>query len=148
MLVKIAFEIAPDDYEWAGRGTERLWAIASPDGYRIDNSPWYVRGIAWGDMVAASGDVQHLKFNKVLSRSGYSTVWIQRFSDDAAGKMERSLIEEMKSLGVSYEGDGAGVYSLSVPPTTSKPQLGEILLRGKDLEVWRYQIAHDGGKSL
>lgn len=45
-LVKIRFELEPDDDGWPPVGGESLWAFdLGHDRYRLDNTPWFVRAL-------------------------------------------------------------------------------------------------------
>lgn len=50
--VKVHFWMAVDEDGWPPAGVESLWAVVLGDGtVRLDNTPWYVRGVASDDIV-------------------------------------------------------------------------------------------------
>src|SRR5882757_7842392 len=73
--VKIAFRLMRDEEDWPPADWEHLWAI--PRGtqrYELDNIPFFVKGVACGDVVSAQSEDQGLVFDRVLLRGGHSTV--------------------------------------------------------------------------
>lgn len=45
------------DGDWPPVSVESLWAVGQADGtVRLDNVPWFVRGIACGDIVVVEAD--------------------------------------------------------------------------------------------
>jgi hypothetical protein len=56
-LVKIRFDLDQDDSGWPPAESEGLWAAAvGPNRFRLDNTPWFVRGVAADDIVEAAPD--------------------------------------------------------------------------------------------
>ncbi|MCP2275371.1 protein of unknown function (DUF4265) [Nocardia amikacinitolerans] len=55
--VKVHFRMDIDEKGWPPASVESLWAVDLGDGTaRLDNSPWFVRGIASGDIVTVEPD--------------------------------------------------------------------------------------------
>src|SRR6202035_5372387 len=55
--VRVEFQLDHDDDGWPPATTERLWAVPLGEGLvRIDNIPWFVRNIAFGDIVQTRTD--------------------------------------------------------------------------------------------
>lgn len=52
--VKVRFALERDEDGWPPAESEGLWAeLVESDLYRLDNTPWFVRGVAAGDVVQA-----------------------------------------------------------------------------------------------
>lgn len=73
-LVKIGFELEQDEEGYPPDKWETLWAqTEEQEGlYRIDNIPFYVRGISSGDVVAAEYSDDQLYFARLVTPSSNS----------------------------------------------------------------------------
>jgi hypothetical protein len=109
--VKILFDIEHED------GTvdlESLWAIPVSNGYRIDNIPFYARGVACNDIVAATPDEGGmLRFSGLVTASGHSTVRLW-FEDEADVPVVR---EHLRQMGCESELDLPRLAAVDIPPT-------------------------------
>lgn len=60
MKVHFGLEIQED---WTPASVESLWVVDQANGTaRLDNIPWFVRGIACGDIVATEPDEEGLRW--------------------------------------------------------------------------------------
>lgn len=73
-LVKIYFEIPSDTSEKVD--VETLWAAPQGDGFKIDNIPFYAKGISFKDIVSVRKIDDCLYMDKLLKASGHSTIRI------------------------------------------------------------------------
>jgi hypothetical protein len=94
--------------EWEG-----LWAIPLEGGlFRIDNIPFYAKGLSCDDIVAASLIDGEYRFLKIISPSTNSTFRIVVYDL----KDEEQIRSSLQSLGCAIEGTGtAGLLSVNVP---------------------------------
>jgi hypothetical protein len=149
-MVKIVFELDPDD--WHGTPVETMWAepVAgrSPGVFQIHNSPFYVRGISFLDLVVATPTEYEIAydFGAVLERGGHSTFMILMEPEDSRVRFFWGLLER---IGCSYESAtedlSIGVrtlYSVDVPPTTDIDEVFRILDKGEADGVWVYQTGY------
>lgn len=140
--VKIAFEVSGQND--SGIEVERLWAKpVQDDVYEIDNSPYQVYGISWGDKVEATKLDSELKFVRVVARSGHSTYRIRL----PCGRDHSYFLQywpELEVLGCTYEGaDGERrLYSIDVPSANSVSGAYSILQRLENSGVWEFEEAH------
>jgi Domain of unknown function (DUF4265) len=75
--VKILFRMERDARGWPPVDVEGIWATrASEGGFIVDNTPFYARGIALGDVVAAVEVDGELYFSKILAEGGHGTIRI------------------------------------------------------------------------
>jgi hypothetical protein len=139
---KIAFDLESDDDT---REVETLWAVPVEGGYRIDNIPFYVRGIAYGDVVRASpdGDGQ-LCFEALVSPSGHSTVrlWFANGSD------VRDVRDALRELGCGSELDMERLVAVDVPTEVRYTDVISFLDEKERLRVLEYEegcIGHPRG---
>lgn len=142
LLVKIRFELAQDDDGWPPVGGESLWAFdLGYDRYRLDNTPWFVRGVACYDVVEAlAPDADSVPVvHQVLEHSGHLTVRVLPL--DAGGRDTlAALIREFNALGVDCEGDQVrDLLALDVPPSIRLAPVKEHLDRGTADGRWKYE---------
>ena len=73
--VKIKIEVEQDEDGYPPFGIESMWAELTAGGsYRLQNIPFYARGICRGDTVSAFFDGKNLIYRDVLCRSENSTI--------------------------------------------------------------------------
>ena len=98
-----------------------MWATPlGEDRYRLDNVPWFARGFAYGDVVAAEPDHEGvLRVREQLVWSGRYTVRVIPFGDESAEAQLQAVIEEFASLGADCEGalPSFTLIALDIPPT-------------------------------
>lgn len=94
--------------EWEG-----IWAIPLGEGrFRIDNIPFYARGLSCGDVVEASEVDGALIFQRVVQHSDNSTIRIIIYNIEDENQVRRALLE----FGCSIEGVGIdGLIAVNVP---------------------------------
>ncbi|GAA3563442.1 DUF4265 domain-containing protein [Kribbella ginsengisoli] len=127
-LYKVSFDIPADTERWAPGTNERLWTEKS--GTRMEvyvrNTPFYVRGIAFGDLILVRPDneARELVFDRVVEKSGNSTV--RAIVKDAIGRT--SLTAVLNELECSWETDSSGLlWAIDVPASKNYGQLHERL---------------------
>ena len=60
--VQLHFRMEVDQDGWPPASVESLWAVALDDRtVRLDNTPWFVRGVASGDIIQVSVDEDGLR---------------------------------------------------------------------------------------
>jgi hypothetical protein len=130
-LVRIVFPL--DAEQSGGILTERLWAKpVSRDTYVLDNSPFYVYGISYKDIVRAECKRGEILFREVASRGGHSTYRLKL----PPGKLHSYFLDlwsPLKQFGCTYEGASGDSrrYSVDIPPLVAVRRVYEIL---NDLE--------------
>lgn len=142
-MVHVVFPLEADDDGWPPSGSERMWAApVGPDLYRLDNAPWFVRGVAAGDVVRAVAEHENEwpTFVEVVSWSGNCTV---RVIPSAAGALEGDLsrvLDLFKPLGVTGEGDGVHpIVALTITPDLDLAAIKNLLRRGVAEGWWDYE---------
>lgn len=142
-MVKILFQPNDDYYT----STESLWAEDLGDHqYRLRNSPWYIYGIGFEDVVRAlpsEGGV--LEFVEVVQRSGSSTFRIllrEGVSEDQFARHWKPL----DALGCTRERAKDGFYAIDAPPGVDLNKVAAHLSSGKEHGVWDWETGywHEG----
>jgi hypothetical protein len=146
-LVKVHFDL--DSSDWHGHGGESLWAapIAGTEwsNFRIMNSPFFVRGVSFQDMVKAKPYEASLvfEFEAVVERGGHSTYMLIMEAGKPRVDAYWNMLEKM---GCSYESSQIDLsigrrrlYSVDVPPSADIYEVYEMLERGANDKVWMFQ---------
>ena len=125
---------------------ENMHAIVlNNDEYMIDNSPFYVYGISFGDTVSVVNDkVGKLIFDSVLERGGHSTYRVKL----PINKDHRYFLEmwpKLEKLGCTFEGTSADkcrLYAIDVPPGADVNRIYNILQDAEDNGFWEFEEGH------
>ena len=90
-----------------------MWAVPQgSDRYRIDNIPFYARGVSDGDVVEAHFVEDFgLRFEAVVEPSEFSTLRIAVASDDD----KQPARDHFKLIGCDSEGMNGNFFALSIP---------------------------------
>lgn len=148
-LVKISFELNSED--WHGEYVETLWAepIAGGSGsaYILRNTPYYVRGISFMDVVRVIKQDRLLRFLDVIEHAGHSTYRII----SADRNSFKNLWCKLELLGCSYESTiqrtsegNRDLYAVDVPKEADIYKVYQILEEGKARGVWIFEEGHCG----
>ena len=140
---KILFRLKEDpNQEYPPVDIEGLWATPTRDGFRIDNVPFFVRGISNGDEVTANLKGDELFFDRVIAYSGHSTVRVLFYASDSRDELRKQL----KVLGCSSElSHIADLISVDIPPGVDYNKVVTVLAKGEKDGLWEYEegaIAH------
>lgn len=136
-LAKVVFEFKRD--EWHGHGAESMWAIRIREReFALDNTPFFVYGASYRDIVKVKESHGQLVVRKVVRRSGHSTYRV--FVTD------RSSFEELKSklekMGCAFERATEDLYAIDVPPESGIDDVCGVLEQGKLDSVWDFEEGH------
>jgi len=133
--VKILFELTKDEDDFPPVSQESLWARPVPEGYEIDNIPFFVRSISSHDIVSADERDGALVFRDLARPSGHSTVRIVPY--DRSGGVHLDIFEQ---LGCSYERHATyGLIAVDVPPSASYARVRAALEKGATEEQWDFE---------
>lgn len=116
-MFKIAFDLELDRPGWPPVSVEHLWGEKTNVKYevRLVNTPFFVRGVSYGDLVQVRPDHERreLVFDKFKSESGHSTIRIILMTPDARSEIESKLLE----LGCSWEAADqfASLFAVDIP---------------------------------
>jgi Domain of unknown function (DUF4265) len=144
-LIRVLFELVPDadDPNWPPSTAETMWAEpAGVDSALLRNIPFYVRGIAYDDLILlkpkSAGDDTPLTFDRVIQHRGHSTyrailqsaedpvifgVWWQRLAD----------------LGCCYERANSALVAIDMPPGVDVHKAYQVLQLGEAESVWGFE---------
>jgi hypothetical protein len=146
-MIKVSFDL--DHTDWHGHPAETLWAdpvpAMSPTAFLLQNSPFFVRGVSYLDVVdttPSEGDAL-FDFKRIIKRGGHSTYMLLVEKDEPRFEEYWSALQ---ALGCSYEGEHIKLsighrqmYSVDVPPSADMNRVIAILKRGQVSSTWMYQ---------
>ena len=151
-LVKVNFDL--DARDWHGSGSETLWAShVSTDPVcrrlRLENSPFYVTGISFRDVVKARPTENPIvfEFEEVIARGGHSTYMILVTEgeelDSPAFLAHWDLLKQKgcscESTHERYPTGSRLLLSVDVPPSVDLFETCKILERGQAIGLWLFQ---------
>ncbi|GLW10310.1 hypothetical protein Misp01_54380 [Microtetraspora sp. NBRC 13810] len=116
--VKVIFPLERDEDDWPPAGEESIWAEVTdePEVVRLANTPFFVRGVAWGDRVHVRRDANDgsWQYEALVQESGHSTVRIVLSDEGYVSKIHAKLAE----LGCEWTGIRAfpNLIAVDVPP--------------------------------
>ncbi|MEU6421807.1 DUF4265 domain-containing protein [Streptomyces spiralis] len=102
---------------------------------QLDNIPWFVRGIACGDIVPDEDGVRWA--GEVVQRSENCATRLIVFRDGGSGAARQSVINAFQALDVDGEGvERFGMVALDFPPTADLAKVQRLLSHGVAEEWW------------
>lgn len=139
--VKVWFELEED---WHKQATETLWAIkVGSDSYQLENVPFYVKGVSFGDIVSVRVDDERLMFQSIISTSGHSTYRII-LSPETNDEKFINYWKSLEEIGCTYEKVRDKFYAIDVPAATDIYAAYSLLESGEENEVWDFEEGNCG----
>jgi hypothetical protein len=137
-FVKIQFALEADADGWPPVESEGLWAIALGDNsFRVDNTPWFVCGIAAGDVVRAEPRDGQWWFAERLAPSGNSAIRVIPFRHGALQGDRRTVLDMFERYGATGEViEHYGIVALDIPPQADLAGVQALLREGFDEGWW------------
>jgi Domain of unknown function (DUF4265) len=141
-FVKVVFELARDEDGWPPAASEGLWAVpVSPDVVRLDNTPFFARGVAADDLIRVRREADgRLRAAGLLEWSGHCTIRIIVFRDGQLGGSRQQVLDMFAPLGATGEGiERYAMVALDIPPDAEIAAIRRLLLRGQRDGWWDYE---------
>ena len=141
--VKIRFALDRDEDGWPPAESESLWAM--PLGghlYRVDNTPWFVRGVAAEDTIEARLDEDGVAwFVQVRERGGRIVVRVIPRVDGPLGDSLPAVLERFAPFGVRGEGMSSPVnmVALDIGPDAPLSSVKAVLVSGEVDGLWYFE---------
>jgi hypothetical protein len=141
--VKIRFALDRDQDGWPPAESEGLWAVPLEGGlYRLDNTPWFVRGVAIDDVIEARRDHDGvLWFVRVRGCGGRIVVRVIPRADGPLRGDRQAVLDLFAPLGVAGEGMSSPVnmVALDIGPDTPLSSVKSLLASGEADGRWHYE---------
>jgi uncharacterized protein DUF4265 len=114
-----------------GRGCGRF--RVSPDVVRLDNTPFFVRSVAAGDLAQVHREADgQLRAAARLQWSGHCTIRIIVFRDGPLGGSRQQVLDMFAPLGATGEGiERYAMVALDIPPGAEIAAIRDLLLQGQ-----------------
>lgn len=140
--VKVYFDLPRDDVDWPPVTVESVWAEkVDGDVVRLDNVPWFVRGVANGDLIRVEPGADGLLWAaEHLQWSGNCTIRVVSFrTGPLHGSLQR-VLDAFRPFGVTGEGaQQFGLVALEVPPGADLVAVQRVLRAGARDGWWEYE---------
>ncbi|MEW2045994.1 DUF4265 domain-containing protein [Streptomyces sp. NPDC005476] len=151
-MFKVAFDLDVDDSGWPPVSVERLWGEKTDVRFeiRVVNTPFFVRGVSFGDLVRVRPDHERreLVYDGYTSASGHSTIRIIFMRAD----VRQSVEERLRASGCSWETAGGfpNLMAVDIPSDVGYGELRRWLLArvdAGDIEIQEsaISVAHKEG---
>jgi hypothetical protein len=141
--VKVRFVLERDEDGWPPAESEGLWAEpVGGDLYRLDNTPWFARGVAAADLIEAKPDADGmLSFVQIRGRGGRIVVRVIPRDDGPLGGDRQGVLDVFQPLGVGAEGMSSPVnmVALDIGPGASLSSVKSLLVTGESDGRWYYE---------
>jgi len=144
MKVLFAYILDKNDIRDDTAGYESMWVSEAEGGYRVDNIPFYAKGIAYGDIIAVEEEDGAYYFEELVEASGHSTVRVVFFDLSIMDEVKKKLLE----IGCDWEGmkPDMPLLAVDIPPSIDYSIVKEYLGSGRSAGLWDYQEACLGWK--
>ena len=143
--IKILFELKRDENGYPPADVEGLWAAPlGNDLYRIENIPFFVKGISCDDIVKASTDsAGAIRFGSLVKPSAHSTlrVVVFRSSPDSRPLEDRvvDLRNQLAEIGCSSElSHVSGLIAVDTEEVRVD-KVRSLLQAGEDGDLWQFE---------
>ncbi|MFJ6101589.1 DUF4265 domain-containing protein [Streptomyces sp. NPDC092359] len=140
--VKVHFLMEVDDGGWPPASVESLWAVDLGDGtVRLDNTPWFVRGVASGDVIRVNVDDDGLRWaGETVHPSDNCTIRLIVLKDGGSAAARQTVLETFHQLGTTGEGiERFGMVALDVPPEADIQRIQTLLEHGEANGWWHWE---------
>jgi hypothetical protein len=135
-LVKVRFRLTRDEDGWPPADSEGLWALPVGKGaYRLDNIPFFVRGVSCDDIVAADAVDGVLWFREVMQHSGQSTLRVLFHDAEPVAGVRQVL----RDLGADSEGAHIPTLIAVNVPAEALDAVRKYLDAGEERGDWEYE---------
>ena len=134
---RVAFRLERDAYGYPPADWEHLWVRESGVGeFTIDNTPFFVRGISFGDVISAAPRDGELIFANLLRPSRHSTIRVIVFDKALVPEVRRSLRDLKCATELSHV---SGLIAIDCPPEASIQAVRVFLEEGEEAGRWEYE---------
>jgi hypothetical protein len=135
--VKINFRLERDNDDYPPQDIESMWAVpVGSDTYRLDNVPFFVRGVSSADIVRAKQEDGVLFFASLVEAGGHSTVRVLFWDRNET----QAVRDELRAMGCSSEGTHIpGLVAVDIPPSVRYADVRDFLMAGEQNQRWEFE---------
>ncbi|MFH9617196.1 DUF4265 domain-containing protein [Streptomyces pratensis] len=139
---KVHFRMEVDEDGWPPASIESLWAVKLGNGtVRLDNTPWFVRGVASGDIIRVEVEDDGVLYaRETIQPSQNCTIRLIVLKDEGSAAARQTVLETFHRLGTTGEGiERFRMVALDVPPEADLPKIRKLLEHGAAKEWWHWE---------
>lgn len=129
---------------------ENMHATALPDGsFRLENIPFHVYGISFGDEFRAKVADDRLFFDEITRRGGHSTYRL-KLPAEVTHEQFLKLWQPFAKKGCSFEGSSAEqwpLYAIDIPPGVDVQAIYQQFTEGENQGLWEFEEGHYAGSN-
>jgi hypothetical protein len=140
--IKLHFRIEVDEDGWPPASVESLWAVDLGDGtVRLDNTPWFARGFASGDIIRVDVDEDGVRWvGETICASDHCAIRLIVLKDRGSAAARQSVLEAFHRFGTTGEGiEQFGMVALDVPPEADLIRIHGLLKHGESEGWWHWE---------
>jgi hypothetical protein len=140
--VEVHFDLPRVGDDWPPVEVESLWAeTVGDDVVRLTNVPWFVRGVASGDLVRVEADADGVLWAaEHLEWSGNCTIRVVPFRSGPLHGSRQRVLDAFEPFGVTGEDiQQYGLVALEVPPDADLAGVQRVLRAGARDGWWDYE---------
>jgi hypothetical protein len=133
---KIAFELVQDEDGYPPLSIETVWAYKEGDFFRLDNIPFFARGVAPGDLVSALHQDGIFVFQEVVAPSTSSVIriYVSNVNDVEEAR------NEFRALGCESElSDIPKLFAVEVPGDIPFAPVADLISRWTKANRWEFE---------
>lgn len=140
-MIKIKFEV--ENYGEKGSMVESIWATPTSERgvYRLENSPFYVYGYSFNDLINAKEKDEDLYATGIYRRSGHSNYRIFLKEGISFEKFSKQWTH-LENLQCSFEQAQERLFAVDVPTGVNLDEVEMLLKDGEDAGVWDYETGY------
>ncbi|MGA4841214.1 DUF4265 domain-containing protein [Streptomyces sp. G45] len=139
---KVHFRLEADEDGWPPVSVESLWAVDLGDGtVRLDNTPWFVRGVASDDIIRVDVDDEGVYWaGETVRASENCTIRLIVTKDGGSAAARQTVLKAFHRLGTTGEGvEQFRMVALDVPPDADLLRIRKLLVHGEAQEWWHWE---------
>ena len=114
------------------------------DEYEIENSPFHVYGVSYGDKVKVEGTFNQLPlFKEVVEKSGNSTYRLIVLNE-ITNPLFTQFWQPLADKGCTYENANTKLISVNIPAKTNIDEVYKLFENGEKFGLWDFEEADFG----
>ncbi|MEV8455541.1 DUF4265 domain-containing protein [Streptomyces sp. NPDC052095] len=125
----------------AGERREPVGSDLGDGTVRLDNTPWFVRGVASGDVIRVDIDNDGLRWaRETVHASENCTIRLIVLKDGGSAAARQTALETFHRLGTTGEGiEQFRMVALDIPPAADIQRIRKLLEHGDAKGWWHWE---------